>query len=178
MNRLRLDAEQLRDALLAISGRLDSTIGGPSAMQFVFDDPNKEVSPRIDYAMFDPDAPASSRRSVYRFLFRNVNDPLLEAFDATDPSNSTPRRNVTITPQQALSLWNNRFVLRQCEHLESRLKRERPDSSSRIDLAARLAWGRPPDDVEAERLHALTERHGLATACRVIVNANDFLFIH
>ncbi len=119
----------MRDALLAASGKLDLTMGGPSAMQFKFDDPKKEVSPRIDYAAFDPDSPASYRRSVYRFLFRNLNDPLLEAFDAVDPSLSTPKRNDTITPLQALSLWNNRFVLRQCEHLAARLEREAADTT-------------------------------------------------
>jgi mono/diheme cytochrome c family protein len=178
MNLLRLDAEQLRDALLCISGRLDPAMGGPSAVQFVLNDPNKEVAPQIDYASFDPDTPASSRRGVYRFLFRNINDPLLEAFDAADPSLSTPRRNVTITPQQSLALWNNRFVLRQCEHLAARLEREAPDLPSRLDRAGRLAWGRPLDADEARVLRAHAERHGLASACRLIVNAHDFVFIH
>ena len=177
-SRLRLDAEQVRDALLVISGRLDPTMRGPSVMQFVFHDPNKEVAPRIEYAGFDPDSPASLRRGVYRFLFRNVNDPLLEAFDAADPSLSTPRRNVTITPQQALSLWNSRFVLRQCEHLASRLEREAPDLPTRLDRACRLAWGRSPEHDELALLRRHADRHGLASACRVVLNANDFLFVH
>jgi mono/diheme cytochrome c family protein len=175
--RRRLDAEQLRDALLLISGKLDSTMGGPSAMQFVFSDPNQEVSPRIDYAGFDPDSPTSLRRGVYRFLYRNVTDPLLEAFDSADPSLSTPRRNVTITPQQALSLWNSRFVLRQCEHLAARLEREAADSSARLDRACNIAWGRPPTADERDLLADHATRHGLASACRIVLNANDFLFI-
>jgi hypothetical protein len=177
MNQIRLDAEQVRDALLVVSGRLDPAIGGPSVMQFVYNDPNVDVSPLIDYAGFDPDNPASLRRGLYRFLFRNVNDPLLEAFDAVDPSISTPRRNVTVTPQQALSLWNGRFVLRQCEHLAVRLAREAPDLPTRLELACRLAWGRPPESAERDLLLRHAERHGLAAACRVILNANDFLFI-
>jgi mono/diheme cytochrome c family protein len=178
MNRLRLDAEQIRDALLVISGRLAPAMGGPSVMQFVYSDPNVEVSPRIDYSGFDPDSPASLRRGVYRFLFRNINDPLLEAFDAVDPSISTPRRNVTVTPQQALSLWNGRFVLRQCEHLVERLRREAPDLPSRLDRACRLAWGRPAEPGELDLLRRHAERHGLAGACRIVLNANDFLFVH
>jgi len=178
MNRPRLDAETIRDTLLAASGRLDLTMGGPSAMQFKFDDPNKEVSPRIDYAAFDPDSPAGCRRGVYRFLFRNINDPLLEAFDAADPSLSTPRRNATITPLQALSLWNNRFVLRQCEHLAARLECEAVGVKPQIERAFRLLCARAPTRAESALLTDFARHHGLANACRVIVNSNGFLFVN
>jgi len=177
MSRPRLDAESLRDSLLAASGTLDSTMGGPAVMQFKYADPNMEVSPQIDYPGFDPDSPASFRRGIYRFLFRNVNDPLLEAFDVSDPSLSVARRNVTITSLQALSLWNNRFVLRQCEHLAARLERESPDLPGRIDRAYRLLLGRPPTPDEATLLADYAQRHSLAAACRVLVNSNEFLFI-
>ena len=147
MNRPRLDAETLRDTLLAVTGKLDLTMGGPSAMQFKFSDPNKEVSPRLDYENFDPDSPASCRRSVYRFLFRNLNDPLLDTFDAVDPSLSVGKRNATTTPLQALALMNNRFVLRQCEHLAARVDKEAGDLPGRVDRArAGLVLGRSPRD--------------------------------
>jgi hypothetical protein len=178
MNRSRLDAETLRDTLLAASGKLDLTMGGPSVMQFDFLDPNKEVSPQIRYDKFDPDHPNSYRRGVYRFLFRNVNDPLLETFDAVDPSLSMAKRNVTITPLQALVLYNNRFVLRQCEHLAARLEKEAADLPTRIDRACRLVLGRPPREEEAALLTSYAARHGLANACRVLLNCNDFLFVH
>ncbi len=178
MDRPRLDAESVRDALLAASGRLDLTMGGPSAMQFQFADPNKEVSPRVDYAAFDPDSPASFRRSVYRFLFRNLNDPLLDAFDAVDPSLSTPSRHATTTPLQALSLWNNRFVLRQCEHLAARLEREAGTVEARIDRAFRLLCARAPTPAETALLTGHARQHGLASACRVLVNSNEFLFVN
>ena len=144
MSRPRLDAETLRDTLLAVTGTIDLTMGGPSAMQFKFSDPNKEVSPRLDYASFDPDSPASRRRSVYRFLFRNLNDPLLDTFDAVDPSLSVGKRNATTTPLQALALMNNRFVLRQCEHLAARVEKDAGDLPGRVDRACRLVLGRPP----------------------------------
>lgn len=177
MSRPRLDAESLRDSLLVASGTLDATMGGPAVMQFKYDDPNMEVSPRVDYMAFDPDSPASFRRGVYRFLFRNVNDPLLEAFDVSDPSLSVSKRNMTITSLQALSLWNNRFVLRQCEHLAARLERESPDLSGRINLAYHLLLGRAPSPEETAQLAAFAEKHSLAAACRVLVNSNEFLFI-
>jgi hypothetical protein len=146
-------------------------------MQFNYSDPNKDVSPRIDYDHFDPDAPASFRRGVYRFLFRNINDPLLDAFDAANPSLSTPQRSATITPLQALSLFNNKFVLRQCEHLAARLEREAADLPTRIDRAYRLLYARPPAPDEAALVAAFARQHGLAQACRVLVNANEFLFV-
>ena len=178
MNRPRLDAENMRDSLLAASGKLDLTMGGPSAMQFKFDDPNVGVSPLVNYAAFDPDSPASYRRGVYRFLFRNINDPLLEAFDAVDPSLSTPKRNSTITPLQALSLWNNRFVLRQCEHLAARLERECGNLESQIERAFQLLTDRPPTRMETALLTDYARRHGLANACRVLTNSNEFLFVN
>jgi hypothetical protein len=178
MNRQRLDAENVRDAMLAASGKLDLTMGGPSAMQFKFDDPNKAVTPRIDYGAFDPDSPASYRRSVYRFLFRNINDPLLDAFDAVDPSLSTPKRNDTITPLQALSLWNNRFVLRQCEHLAARIEREADGLESQVGRAFRLLCARAPSAAESALLVEHARRHGLASACRVLINSNEFLFVN
>lgn len=178
MNRPRLDAEAVRDALLAASGKLDLTMGGPSAMQFKFEDPNVNVSPRVDYAAFDPDSPASYRRSVYRFLFRNLNDPLLEALDAVDPSLSTPKRNSTITPLQALSLWNNRFVLRQCEHLAARVEQEATGLEAQVTRAFRLLCARAPSREELAQLTEHARRHGLAHACRVVVNLNDFLFVN
>jgi mono/diheme cytochrome c family protein len=177
MSRPRLDAETLRDTLLAVTGKLDLTMGGPSAMQFKFIDPNKEVSPRLDYDDFDPDSPASRRRSVYRFLFRNLNDPLLDTFDAVDPSLSVGKRNATTTPLQALALMNNRFVLRQCEHLAARVEKEASDLPGRVDRACRLVLGRAPRSGEAALLVDYANRFGLPNMCRVLVNSNDFVFV-
>src|SRR5262249_55528931 len=129
MNPRRLDAEQLRDALLAVSGKLDCTMGGAPAMQFNYSDPHPEGSPPVDYHGFRPDQPASRRRGVYRFLFRTVNGRLRDAFDAANPPLSTPKRDATTTPLQALALFNNKFVLRQCEHLAARLQREAAELS-------------------------------------------------
>ena len=174
---LRLDAEQLRDSLLFVSGQLDTSMGGPSVMQFNFSDPNKEVSPRIDYEGFDPGSPASLRRGVYRFLFRNVSDPLLDAFDVADPSLSVAKRNATITPLQALALYNNSFVLSQSERLAARLQREAGSVESQIERAFLLLYSRRPLDDETRALAAYAQKRGLANACRVLINSNEFLFV-
>ncbi|HZK82157.1 MAG TPA: DUF1549 and DUF1553 domain-containing protein, partial [Humisphaera sp.] len=173
MNRHRLDAEQLRDSLLAVSGKLDATMGGPSAIQFIGDfTTNPNVAPRVSYDNYNPDDPASLRRGVYRFLLRNVSDPLLEAFDAPNCSLATPKRDVTVTPLQTLSLFNNKFVLRQCEHLADRLTHESSDPADQIDEAYVLLYGRPPTSDELSLVGDYAKKHGLPETCRVLVNAN------
>src|SRR5207247_10326473 len=121
MNRARLDAESIHDSLLFISGRLDETLGGPAVWQFYFKD---DHSPVYDYTQFDVDSPAARRRSIYRFIVRSVPDPLMDTLDCPDASLLTGKRNVTITALQALATLNNPFVLKQCEHLATRLQTE------------------------------------------------------
>jgi len=177
MNRHRLDAEQVRDTLLCVSGKLDLTMGGPPAMQFSYSDPNVAVSPRVDYDSFNPDDPASFRRGVYRFLFRNINDPLLEAFDVANPSLATPKRNVTTTALQTLSLLNNKFVLSECEHLAERLEKESPEVAEQIERAYLLLYARAPTSAEGSLIAQYAHKHGMAQTCRILVNANEFLFV-
>jgi hypothetical protein len=177
MPRKRLEAEQIRDGLLLISGRLDPTMGGPSAMQFHYDDPNKDVSPQINYQKFDVDSPASRRRAVYRFVFRNVNDPFLETFDVPDPSLSVGQRANTTTPLQALSLANNAFVLRQCEWFARKLIDESPTLDGQIERAYWWLYGRAPTTDETRRVSSYAQSFGLENTLRVLVNSNEFLFV-
>jgi hypothetical protein len=164
MERRRLDAESFRDALLFASGRLDLRMGGPSDEHFAFKD---DHSPVYDYARAEPEA--SRRRSVYRFVVRSVPDPFFDVLDAADPSILTPRRNTTLTALQALAALNDRFVLRQCEHLAAR--------AGSVEAMARLLWGRRPSTSEAEALGAYAAKHGLANAARLLVNSNEFVFL-
>ena len=173
-NRQRLDAESIRDAMLAVSGKLDLTMGGPSVQQFLFKD---DHSPVYDYTRFDVDDPRSLRRSIYRFLVRSVPDPFMECLDCADPSIMTPKRNTTLTSIQALALLNNPLATRQAEHFAERLRAIAPDAPRQIEAAYRLALGRKPGEREAQALVEYAERHGLANACRVIFNSNEFVFI-
>jgi mono/diheme cytochrome c family protein len=174
MQRSRLDAESLRDAVLATSGKLDLEMGGPSLQQFYFKD---DHSPVYDYTRFDIDQPAAYRRSVYRFLVRSVPDPLMESFDCADPSISTPRRNTTLTALQALSLLNHPFLVRQAEHFAARLRSQTPDPAAQIELAYRLALARSPALAERRLMIEHARRHGLENVCRLIFNSNEYLFI-
>jgi uncharacterized protein DUF1553/uncharacterized protein DUF1549/cytochrome c len=174
MNRSRLEAEAIRDAVLWASGRLDRTAGGPSARLFFFKD---DHSPVYDYARFDVNDPAAARRSVYRFIVRSVPDPFMDCLDCPDPSLLTPRRYATLTAQQALALLNDRFMIREAERFADRLESEASTPEARLERAYRLALGRPPAAREAELLLAHVRDHGLASACRLIFNLNEFIFI-
>jgi hypothetical protein len=174
MNRQRLDAEAFRDTLLFLSDQLDLTMGGPAVQQFFFKD---DHSPTYDYARFDVDSPASRRRSVYRFIVRSVPDPLMECLDGADPSLLTAKRNVTLTALQSLSTLNNRFVVRQCEHFAARLQQESGDLPQQIERTYKLALSRVPRANEAELLRRCALKHGLANACRILVNTSEFVFV-
>jgi hypothetical protein len=175
--RRRLDAESIHDAILMVAGRLDTTMGGPSVRQFALS-AGVHVTPVVDYTRYDGNSPGSSRRSVYRFLFRTLPDPFFDALDAADSSQLIAVRNESTTPLQALALLNNPFVLRQSEHFAHRLEAIAPDMPGRLKAAFELAYGRPPTDGEIAVLSEYARRHGLTNACRLIVNSNEFLFVN
>jgi Protein of unknown function (DUF1553)/Protein of unknown function (DUF1549)/Planctomycete cytochrome C len=176
-NRRRLDAECVHDAILAVAGRLDFSMGGPSVQQFTLA-PGVHVTPVVDYTRYDWNSAGALRRSVYRFLFRTLPDPFFEAFDCADASQLTAMRTESTTPLQALELLNNPFVLRQCQVFAGRLERTSPCLIERVALACELAWGRAPSSEVAAELAAYAERHGLANLCRLIFNSNEFMYVN
>jgi mono/diheme cytochrome c family protein len=176
MNRTRLDAESIRDAVLLITGRLDRTMGGPSVKQFI-ESPGIHVTPKVDYDTFDVDSPAGLRRSVYRFLFRTLPDPFMDSMDCADASQLTPTRNSSVTALQALSMLNNHFMVRQSQHFAERVAQITGDPRGQIEAVYQLALGRSPTEKEASALTAYAARHGLANACRLILNSNEFMFV-
>ena len=174
MNRKQLDAESIRDAVLYVSGRLDFTMGGPGYDLFVFED---DHSPRYVYDQFDVNDPTTFRRSVYRFIVRSVPDPFMECMDCADPSQNVPVRNETLTALQALALLNNPLVVNQAQFMAERLAAETKSAEEEIRRAWRLALGRHPTDTELSVMLPYREKHGLANACRVLLNSNEFMFV-
>jgi hypothetical protein len=169
----RLDAEQIRDAILAATGELDLHMGGPGV-------------------------PASTpRRSIYAKVMRNTHDPLLDVFDAPEGFTSTAQRNVTTTPTQALLLFNGKQLQQRARAFAQRLARQCPGSpEEQIAAAYRLAYGRPPEPAErAKALEFLSDqaRHikprtgspGVETAvspalvdfCHALLNSNEFIYV-
>jgi hypothetical protein len=152
MNRRRLDAEPLRDAVLAVAGTLNRRLGGPMV--------RVPLEPEVYELIFtegEPDglwhvtsdAGEHARRSIYLFAKRNVRLPLFEAFDQPDTLNSCSVRATSTFAPQALILMNGPFMQEQSKAFAARLLREcGADSSKQIDLAYRLALARPPRDSE------------------------------
>ena len=97
MNRRRLDAESVHDAILSASGQLERTMGGPSVQQFAIR-PGVHVTPVVDYTQYDWNAHGSGRRSIYRFLFRTLPDPFMDSLDEADASQLTAARTESVTP--------------------------------------------------------------------------------
>lgn len=174
MNRRRLDAESTRDAILATSGYLDLAMGGPGFPLFGFQD---DHSPRYKYEEHDVDDPGARRRAIYRFIVRSVPDPWMERLDCADPSLRVPVRDETITALQALALLNHPFLIRQSEHFARRLEARGDALDERIGWGFRLAFARDASPEERALLIAHARRHGLPSACRLLFNASEFVFV-
>jgi hypothetical protein len=175
MNRRRLDAEELRDSILQVSGELDLSMGGPGYYLFELQKP--EHSPHYEYHLFDPHDEQTHRRSIYRFVVRSQPDPLMTTLDCADASQSVPKRDETLTALQALSLLNNRFVLVMAEQMAQQLSQEADATGPQVRLAFERVTGRPPDDEELRDLEAFAEAQGLHHLCRLLFNLNEFVFI-
>ena len=181
----RLEAECIRDALLAVSGQLHRTLYGPS------------VSPYLTPHMSGRGRPAQSgpldgngRRSIYLNVRRNFLTPLFLAFDYPIPFTTMGRRSVSNVPAQALALMNNPFVAQQAESWAAQaLAQARQTPRERISDLYVAAFGRPPEDREmAEALNFLEEQgkrynrvgdpQVWRDLCHVLFNVKEFIFIN
>lgn len=146
MNRRRLDAEAIRDALLTVSGKLDLTAGGPGIADPAVLKGVGTVSPtEYTYEFLD------TRRSVYTPAFRNRVLELFEAFDFADPNTVAGKRNVSTVAPQALYLLNSPFMMDQARFAaEAALADKSLDEEARVKLAFRKTLGRGPTDGERE----------------------------
>jgi hypothetical protein len=144
MNRRRLDAESIRDAMLVVSSRLDPRIGGPNIQDSsVLAHEKREVPTEYEYVFAD------FRRSVYTPAFRNRMHELFEVFDFADQSSAVAQRNVTTVVPQALLMLNNSLVMEYARAAAERaLAASDLTDEQRIDLAFREALGRPPSHEE------------------------------
>ncbi|QDU73643.1 Planctomycete cytochrome C [Bremerella volcania] len=175
MNRRRLEAEEIRDSILSVSGKLDKTMGGPGF--FVFKLEKEAHSPHYEYHKFDPRDPATHRRSIYRFIVRSQPDPYMTTLDCADSSQSTPKRSETLTALQALSMLNNPFQLVMAESFAERLEQQAVTLPEQVELGVQLTLGRAPTDFEREKFAEFAQEHGLANLCRVLFNQSEFLYL-
>jgi hypothetical protein len=176
----RLDVETIRDSMLAVSGRLNRKMYGPSMYP--------EVPKEVLEGSSDPDKiwkpyreGDASRRTIYAFIKRSMVVPFLEVLDVCDTARSSARRAVTTVAPQALTLFNGSFVQREAEHFAERIQNEVGSAvDGQIQRAYLLALSRPPSKDEVADLKVFLERteshRALVQMCRVIFNLNEFVY--
>ncbi|WP_084427692.1 DUF1553 domain-containing protein [Roseimaritima ulvae] len=175
MNRRRLTAEEIRDSILMTSGALDTKMGGPGYYLFKLE--QTAHSPHYEYHKFDPADPASHRRSIYRFIARSQPNPWMTVLDCADSSQSTPKRNETLTALQALSLLNSRFNLTMSERFAKRLESEQSTLPKQVRRAVSLLVQRELEADQQQQLVAYAQDHGLPNLCRMLFNLSEFVYV-
>jgi hypothetical protein len=170
----RLEAEELRDSMLAIAGELNSQIGGKSYL-----DVNSYFFKGTQfYDPIDPMGHENHRRTLYRMWARSGRSPFLDNFDCPDPSTTTPRRSSTVTPLQALSLLNHSFTLRMADSFAALLSREAGDNpQAQVERAYQLLFSRKPDRDEVALARQFIARRSLPEFCRAMWSSSEFLFL-
>jgi hypothetical protein len=187
--RRRLDAEALRDSLLAVSGHLNPAEGGSS----IYPELPEEMKKSAKNWPVSPTAAERNRRSVYIAVRRNLRYPMLAMFDAPDNNETCARRYVTTTAPQALMLLNDKIVVDIGRQFAARLQREAGDDPVRlIDRAFELALGRKPDAEEASAMRGFLQDQtvfhrekgakdalyeAVVDLCHSVLNLNEFLFV-
>jgi hypothetical protein len=189
MSRRRLEAESIRDAILAVSGELDATMGGTQ----MTDKNHAYVSSTGGRGGVIYDV---KRRSIYLPVIRSGLYDVFQAFDFADPSASNGKRIPTTVAPQALFMMNDRLVLRCAEAMARRLlDRPGPDDAGRVRRAYLLAYGRPPTDKEVARASDFLQRFEAAlddqtsatdarrlrawqALCQAIVASSEFIYLN
>jgi hypothetical protein len=175
----RLEGEAIRDALLAVSGRLNRTMGGPAIPVYLTafqEGRGKPASGPLD---------GDGRRSLYLAVRRNFLSSLLLAFDTPIPFSTVGRRTVSNVPAQALILMNDPFVHQQAEVWARRVLREGGPARERIVRMYRTAFGRPPSSAELrncldfvdEQSHTSGDVAAWTDLAHVLFNAKEFVFL-
>ena len=187
MNRRRLEAEVIRDSVLAMGQALDHTMGGTIL-------PTENRKYVTSTTNVDPVAYEPRRRSVYMPVVRSAVYDVFQAFDFADPSMLTGQRQTTTVAPQALFMMNSEIVHEQTENMARRLlDDENLDDPQRIREAYREAYGRLPDDAEVTRGLEYVDRYAQAidgrptmsdtrlvawqSLCRAILASNEFIYV-
>ena len=169
----RLEAEAIRDNALLLAGALDRKMYGPGFLLFV---PNSNYA--RNWIAKDKFEPKDMRRMVYTMRIRMEQDSVFGAFDCPDGGQAAPNRSRSTTPIQALNLYNSAFMGDLSKRFAKRIVKEAgEDSSKQIDRAYSWTFGRSPQKEETKETLAYLNEHGLPALCRILLNANEFLFL-
>jgi hypothetical protein len=170
----RLSAEEIRDTMLLLAGKLDERMGGPGFRLYEYSRDNVAT-----YTPLDSVGPETYRRSVYHQNARASRVDVLTDFDAPDCAYSVSRRVPTTTPLQALALMNHRFTIDMAESFAARLATEAgaENVAAQVERAFHLAYARGPDAAERAAATLLIRNHGLRAFCRAVLNSNELIYI-
>lgn len=194
MNKRRLEAEPLRDAILSVSGKLNLEMGGPGVFPRIRPD-LLVASQRNKWPLVKEEGPQEWRRSVYVYVKRQLQLPMMELFDAPPSTHSCARRAESMVPTQALVLMNDEFAHDQARYFAERVTQVAgPATATQVQRALWIALGKSPSperiatgvaflEEEAKLLaaegHSPAEAQALALAdfCHVLINLSEFAYI-
>ncbi len=176
--RRRLEAEAVRDAVLAVSGRLNPERHGLP----IFPPLPDGIEERVKYSnskWATDTGPESRKRSLYIYQQRTLSMPFMQSFDGLVCEDTMPRRQTSVTPLQALAMYNGAFVNEEAEHFAARIAREAgADPTARVKRAYAIAFGRGPSPEEvSELLPFAASDEKLIGLCRILYNANEFVYV-
>lgn len=167
----RLEAEAIRDGMLAVTGTLNAKMGGPG---FDFFKTRGGLNGFPPVQEFDAEG---HQRMIYAHKIRMERVPTFGAFDCPDAGQPAPKRSDSTTAIQALNLFNSPFVARQATILANKVEAEALSPSASVTRIFEQVLGRSPTLQEQQVTIPIVKEHGLATLCRVLFNSNEFLMI-
>ena len=182
--RRRLDAEQLRDAILQSSGHLDLRMGGPSFRAAISDEALEGLSMKSGAYTASP-VEETRRRSIYMFAKRSLAVPMMTVFDSCDTTAPTGRRDVSTVAPQALTLLNNTWVHKESQAMAERVVESGPTTEFRVDAAWRIGFARPPSATEKQAATDYVENSrsesddlvAWSALCHTLINTNEFIYV-
>lgn len=185
-NMRRLTAEEIRDSIIHLNGKLNLQMGGPSIYTPV---PHEilATASRPDAAWGQSPEDQQNRRSIYVYIKRSLHEPMLKTFDMADTDSACAVRFATTVPTQALTMLNSEFLNDQAESFAKRLENDASDIHEQIALALRLATSREPEDreiqkgvqmlAELEKELQLSQHQALQRFCLLVLNLNEFVYL-
>jgi len=171
----RLDAEIVRDSMLAAGGNINLAVGGEPIFPYMPRD--ILVGQYRGKWVNTPEGPAAWRRGVYVYRRRSLPYPMFDTFDHPDMNVTAGARNVSTVPTQALTLLNNPFVLSQADFVAARVKQTASDPESQVKETYRIALARPATAQEIRIGADLITRQSLASFTHVVLNLDEFLYM-
>jgi hypothetical protein len=171
----RLEAEIVRDSMLAAGGNINLEIGGEPIFPYI---PKDILAGQYRGKWVNtPEGPTAWRRGVYVYRRRSLPYPMFDTFDHPDMNVTAGARHVSTVPTQALTLLNNPFVLSQAKFLAERVSQQAGDPRAQVELAYRIALARPATDTEIAIGMDLIRKQSLASFTHVVLNLDEFLYM-